>query len=706
MTRRSAYTVLVLLVLVEWAVFSQFYAREILPSFPRMFDQAAYMGRALDVYELWLTRGFISGLRESLRWAWPQGLLLPHEAALGFFLLGPTRTAAVAINFAHLALLQSLIVWLGVRAGRPLSAFALCGVLVSAGAFRAELGGLPDFRLDFAANVLLTALGLLVVYSGGFRSRRASLVVGVVGGVACLTRTILLTYLGVGFGMWFVAALLFRRRPGMRARLINAVLAGALTAVVMLPALAAQFQALAAYYVSGHLTSNEGALRAREFGVITRWDHLTYYLHSAVVVHAGRLFAAGAALLLALVAVRWRAENAANDDTPPPLVERDGWWASLFIVCVALSAFVVLTANISKSPIVGNVFVGLAVAFLWALVGTAHERTGVDWERPRWFAAGLLAVFIAGSLAFVVRWTRPTVVQPHYSKSDIASYLDVVDFIATASEALGTRSPKISFDEVNEFFQPDVIRVLAFERHGVILSPQPGLGAIRIALPALEKPAAIADLGNSDFALLGSDRPAQAHVGAYPVNQSLQVMSADLLAWASANMVPIREASFFGRRVTVFVKPSMTCDGRPGEWVTSAGIRCHALGAVVRRLPLLELEGGANAEYLGGDPAVHARISGRNVPATDLTCTYERRAGPAFQPYTVQCSLCGAARRGADLSDTALVAVAINFDRYFVPRAIGLNADERALVVQWPDRVQLKPDACDASPQAALPAQR
>jgi len=657
-----------------------------------MYDQAAYLGETIDIYQAALEQGAVGALRHSLSGAWQHGFLVQHEAAFAYFLLGPKRLSAVTVSFLHLAGLQLLIVWLAVRVRRPLSGLALCGVLLSARTLMLEPGGLPDFRLDLAGGLLVTALGLLVVASKGFRLRRWSLAVGLLGGVACVTRMIVAPYLALGYAGWLVIALFLRNRPTVRPRLVNGLLAATVTGVLVLPFALAQFRALYGYYFVGVVTSDEKWLRAREFGIFTLTDHLTFYARSVLRDHAGWAFTLTSLGLLCLAGLRARGRTV--DASAPEQVRRQGdaWWTVCFIVCVAAGAYAILTAAISKSPLVGNVFVGLTVPLLWLAIAGIRPEEGRRWEGSRWVAVGLTVIIAGGALTFVQRCARRSTIS--LPSAEMASYLDAIDAIVNASKALGMRSPTISFDEVREFFHVSVVKVLAWDRHGIVLQPQAGLGAIQIGLPAIPREQALADLARSDFAVLGADRERGAGDRLYPVNRSLQQWSRDLLAWASTNMIPIHDAEFFGRRVTVFARPSVACDVASGAWITGDGIRCRALGAALRRRPILEFRGTAYPRYLRGTPTARAsvRVAGfaslTTPGSANLMASCDYRTGEerdAVQPYSVRCALCS-----VSIPDDSLTTIEVTFDRNFVPRAIGLNADERALVVQLSEAPQLE----------------
>src|SRR5262249_13352740 len=161
-----------------------------------------------------------------------------------------------------------------------------------------DVGGMSDFRLDFAASCLFGALLCVAVRSAFFRDTRWTLLFGVTAGALILTRTIYLAYLtpsmvlmrGLTLARWT------RDPRGTPARVLNLAVAGATLVLVVLPSLLARWDRINTYYVAGH-RSEEATMRAREFGVLTSLDHLTYYARSAISAHAGLPFLALGAIV-------------------------------------------------------------------------------------------------------------------------------------------------------------------------------------------------------------------------------------------------------------------------------------------------------------------------------------------------------------------------------------------------------------------------
>jgi hypothetical protein len=241
---------------------------------------------------------------------------------------------------------------------------------------------------------------------------------------------------------------------------------------------------------------------------------------------------------------------------------------------------------------------------------------------------------------------------------------------------------------VSEFTFVYVVKVLAFERLHYSFSPVGGLGGVALGLPSVSEAAADAALRGSDFAVLGVDRdPHETDV--YPVNNSLRQLAPHLYETATREMARVRDVSFFGRHLTLFMKPSVHCSGDSGGWIASTGMTCEAPGAVLAVRGMLRLQGRGNFAWLGATPAVTARIVQGDHDMGSVPCQVATRAPdtPApTRPYTISCDL-----RAASLASSELVSVTLSFDRYFVPKQIGLNDDLRRLVLAWPTAIDAQP---------------
>jgi hypothetical protein len=197
----GGWLAIVILLLVQWGLFRQHAAREIVWAYPTSYDQSTYLNLSYESYERILTHGWLTGLWDSARTPIPNGVLIHLQAAVLFLLIGPSRLSALTLNFAHFALLQCAFVG-SVRSVTSRWATALLGegLLLAAAAPFFWAGGLMDFRLDFIAFCLFGILVSLVVRSRLFLSSGWSAAAGVVAALMVLLRFITLVYPPASWG--------------------------------------------------------------------------------------------------------------------------------------------------------------------------------------------------------------------------------------------------------------------------------------------------------------------------------------------------------------------------------------------------------------------------------------------------------------------------------------------------------------------------
>lgn len=683
-----------MMLLLDWAAVKHFYIRELLPTYPRSYDQASYLGLAIDLYRGILDHGVWRGLVTALRHASPQGQLVPIEVALAFLTAGANRVSALGVNMLHFVLLQGALIVLGLWQRRVGAALAIAGIGASAALISQDTGGLQDLRLDFAAFGALAAVGCLIVRTMAFRERGWSILAGVGVGLLGLTRLISMIFV-VGGAAGFFLLLLWPAWRGIwqaRMRLVNLIISLSVAGCLVAPVLLSNWPSVVQYYVVGHGTSNERHVRAIELGLHSTRDHLLYYPRSVMALTGRAFWILCAALLLLAVMARLRTSRAstaashATDDDQSRIDER---LSATFLSCVIVTMYVVLTSDLSKSPIVGAQFVAvilplLCVFRLWP-TDTEPRAPMVPSSVAGWpLMAGAL-LFLAGHLVFVTGYFRHSPAAT--PAADTSAFMQIVDDIVLRSQTAGQQAPVVSFDELTDFFNMGVLKVLAFERHGINLTPQPALGRNVIGLGAVTMQDAQADIERSDFVVIGHDRPVDGN-DVYPVNQSLRRLAPTLYAMAARDMIRVRDAAFFGRQVTLFARPVVRCQGESGGWISDAGLVCQAEGSELRRWPIVELQGSGPFYLMGSDLGVTATTSDDNGARVVSPCQLSldrTRNGSWGQPYVVRCDV-GAARGALDKP----VQMTIVFNQYFVPRDRGINADVRRLVAAWPTSVSLR----------------
>jgi hypothetical protein len=467
-----AWGVLALILCAHWLLFAEYVRREVAWAYAPNYDQTAVLQLSYRTYEEIRQDGPWPALTHALRTLPPTGATLHLEAAALFALTRPSRLKALGVNWLHFALLQ-VAVFAAVRAragGFRLPALAL-GLLWCLATPFFYAGGLDDFRFDFAGWCLYGTFLALVMRSGTFRQYGWCLAAGATATLCVLTRSLTSVYLGGVMTLW-IAVVGWRSfrvredaaRADARRQLAGTLLATACLVLVALPSLAVRARSLWHYYVVGHVTGAESAVRKAESGLSGGLDNLAYYPASLLSDHAGPVFLWTAVVALVLLALfpRPRAERA----LAPPAFPRDSPW---FVALSAAVPLTVLTADAAKSVIVGGV---LAHPLLWAVVLAASGLARR--ARPQALLAVAIGVLAAGAGFQVVRLGGPS---PTHLASDARKEVARLhDDVFRVSGERGWRQPHLLADRKRDYVPATFVAV--YERHGVVLDIRHPMGEI------------------------------------------------------------------------------------------------------------------------------------------------------------------------------------------------------------------------------------
>jgi hypothetical protein len=661
---------------LQWLLFSHWALREVTWGYPGIFDQNLYLGHSYRAFEDMRTHGVVGGLWRGLNAGLPQGNLLHTEAAFYYLFAGPSRLSALTVVWFHWASLQLAMVatmrWLT----RSWSAsLVTLGLLLTTTSRFAEAGGQWDFRLDFSAACLYGVALCALVRSRCFQSRPWSVVVGLVTGLLILCRHLsALSVLPViGIAMVYSAICAVRARPGgadraaWRSRSANAVVAAALGLALSGPILWNARAQIVSYY-GAHITTDEGPLRRAEQGVFTILEFGAYYPRSLLHDHLGAtcaLLLAGLAIGSGLGLLRQRARAA------HPVSE--SWLPMVMLVAAGVVPLSVLTLVPTRSPVVAGFVLAPAIGVVLAAVASwVHRGIGRGADLALKIAAS--ACIVAG-LATDVRFGARR--GPMAGKEqDIVQLATIVDAVGRSGLRHGP-PPTLALDRIVEFMHVAIFQPWYYERQGVWVELQPILGGGILAVPDQDVLAAV----NQADVLVLTD-PSSPDVGfPYPYHAAMKRLYPQLAEVAAREFIPIAQATVFSQRLTAYGRVPLVVDGADGTWITSRGFTVHLNGNAVREKPIIEL-GGAHplARYFTGplQARVRAVADGRPI---GLASSFSTTA----TEYTLIVRVSpGEVPAGAE------VLLEVSFDNAVIPKAVGINDDQRELVVMIPNRLRLR----------------
>jgi len=709
-----AWLLVVVLLLAQWGVFRQFALREVVWSYPPNHDQLSYLDQSYAAYER-ILQDPSKGLEETAwfrpppryrapldsvvlpRQEWRSqsdwqrakatGMMLPVQASLLFCLAGPSRLAALSLNFLYFALLQVLLVatvkWLTGRWSLALLALGL--LLLAKTPFPPFwAGGLFDFRLDFIGFCLYGVFLCLVMQSRVFADRKGSLAAGAAAALLFTFRFITLIYLAgvlgclaayLGLRIWLCWRDPDARRP-VADRLRNIVLASAIIATVALPILVPRLRAIRDYYVIGHVTGPEKQVRAAEQGVTDLRSALLFYPRSLYDNHLGRLLlrATKWVLLASAGMMAFRLVIAGRSGRPPFDVKAAG----LFILAAGVVPLVVLTSDTAKSQVVADVMV---VPVLWVvLLGVMVMAGAYRGVRPLPVVrCGLIAIsaFVLGRavVAQVDQYARRSGMTRH--RDDVNRVVEIDDRLAAAAMDLALGDPRFAFDSMSDALHYKVFKILAYERHGILFHPDEVLAN---SIFERDPEDAMRRLRYADFVVLTQHPQPKPGTFELPFDRRMRELRPRLFDWCRGNDIELLSEHLgppFDCDATVFVRPEVRVQADADGWIATRGAKVVGLAEVLRARPRIELWGPNSMQYLTNPPHARARIRGSDLPAA---LTYEGDS------YHLSLHL-----DPARLPVTGSVEIELSFDGSFIPRKVNGSADDRELVMQLPSRAELRP---------------
>jgi hypothetical protein len=541
------------LLILEALFFHKYYVREVAWDVAENNDQAVFLQCSYRIQDDVRHHGPAALGRDlldpDLRTG--NGWIFPFEGAISALIFGGARLPRLAINFAAFAALQWVAFFTARRVwNRRAFGYAMLGLILSENSPWLFAGGMFDFRMDFLAYCLYGIWACAGLMSGIFLKRRWVVAAALVGGLLTLNRFICLVYMLGAWGLFGIILLVIWLRrgndPSRQAgrRLGNLILGTAVLLAITLPVLIYNRDMIWRYYVVGHVTGGEKYIRMRQMGVVNAATFLLYYPKSILLGHLARGF--DIAALVGLIGAVWarmagKREIAPAD--PPTRASSPLPLQGLLLICVIAAPLLALTADVSKSPVVGGI-VAIPIALLVVQIMAALTES----------VSGKLSCVLTGAAAvMLVVGVYKTVDKgakhglAYADRDSIQRLVQASDWMVKYSADHGWQQPRLSCDSVSGWYNDGTLNCLAYEQDGRIMDFQLLLGA---QINAISRSAALSDLAASDFAILSE--PYQ--VGPYPFGQGVAGYWQDLKTWCDRNMTAVESFPFRGQVLHVYVR--------------------------------------------------------------------------------------------------------------------------------------------------------
>lgn len=526
----------VVCMLAELLLFVRMTERHHAGIYPRWNDQIQYLSESYQAYEIAQADGLLAALKFSFTKQAMQGSLHDLSALFVFKLAGgASRTAALSLNLLVFLMWQATLLAVIPRVSRSRAlgwlAFALLPTL--AWPWASEPGSAADFRLDHAAMCLMGVTATLSLLTDGFRSLRWSLVFGAAVGLTLLTRFLTGAYFAVIFSACAVWILCGNQRW---LRLRQLIFAGGVAAALAGPVFWFNRMAIHAYYWVGHVTGAESAARVPGlnfiqstefvFGNLARMQLGSHFLGLAAAITAG-------VVLLLLLVRRQRGT-----------LHRD--WLFLSATFLLMPALVLIFHRQKSEFVLGIIAPGavLVVVWLWAALWSRLDLTGGS----RW-SRGLPALLVVGALAYSGHYfVSRQLWNPHSEKflADARTANQLADTILESSRRAGIVHPVIGVDQIVDFVDAQILRVICYERHRVWVHFN------------LQLPQSILTEGDNvifhrltlcDFVLLTEKMKGDGH---WPYDKQMRRLFPQVKAYCDENLRPVALVEIFDREMSLY----------------------------------------------------------------------------------------------------------------------------------------------------------
>jgi hypothetical protein len=640
---------------IQAVTFYGFFRREISWYPPEGYDQAAFLGLAYQLQDALQVSGLWAIWAELARPDHQSTLLFPIEGGLLGVIMGGTRLPALLVNFIGFAVAQ-IAVWSGIRFATNSRAFAyaaLALVLLECTTWNFT-AGMFDFRMDFIAFCLYGTWIALVIRGDLFLETKWSIASGLAALALILHRFISAVYVvGTSAGLLILFLFLAYRRYqiGLPRRLRNLFVSVGIALMGFLPVLVHNRQAIYERYVVGNIIGEEPLIRASIYG-----DSLLLYPSSLITMHLGSAFIAAAIVLLAAAFVVRYVKRVVVVARPNSVL------ALLFLLGSTVWPILALTLVPGKAPQTIGV-VGIPVSMLVCLL--AYLIAPQPGGQARYAAAGMLVVGMIYQLDQGVR--SPLVMA---DRAGLDQWNAVVRWLTNYAVERQLSSPVLSVDFVSSRLYAGAIATGGYEQTGVLVNWRQLLGS---TIFHVDQPTAIEGMKNSDIVILTSVARSPP---LYPFDASIRNYWPALKQWADNNLISEQTFLLDSSGATIYARPTVKVAGYTGEWVSSAGVLIQVVANELKRWPFIVLEGTADYDALGGKPQPHAvLVDSASQPGASLPASLN--ATGAHYQVVIDA-------RAAASSTYEQKTIKLTFDRFFVPKALGMNTDTRELVIRAP----------------------
>jgi len=668
------------LFVLEWLLFQTYFFREISWGYPIGYDQTVYLsgyyGECLELLNEgifgYLIKPWVGGYSGA-----PTGILSQYEAALSSLIFGASRLNALFVNFINYVFLQILFYVSIKRIANNDTAFSLLclGLLLAVGTPFLMFGGIFDFRFDFLAFCLFGSFVASVVTSNAFENRRWSLVSGAIGGLVILSRFNTVIYMVLIYFIVLSATILIglykkNRSQSYQSEIIrtkNILLsASSILIISCLPFVFSMKEMISYYSV---VNPKEGySIWAIARGVTSVYDNIIYYLTISYSQMKTVI------LLTVSLTISFIIVFAKKIDYSSRVFLRLKNNFVFLVISFFIPLLILFSVKSSNQCVISIVNVPFLFLLIFPLL---IAYSGIHNKAKNVCKVIFIIVFILSVLLQVNSYSKRGFHAKN--KSDTLQVIDLYERIGDLCRLYDINSPEILIDSVKHYFTPGILDELYFEKHRSLLKARMLL-ASNIFLE--DKRAALKQVDDCDFAILTYESSPSELV--YPVTNTVNSIRDKLNGLVNKTMHHVGSHVIEGRTVDLFVKPQLKIGGLSGGWITSDGLMIKVLPKHIKPGAVLFLGGSFNPNWL---PPENLFVSARVVKHGKTEKPLESKLAVEGSRYSIKVLL---PEKSELLGQEEPLRIKLSFSVYFIPSQLGINDDNRKLVLFAPTEKHIR----------------
>ncbi|HEX4045685.1 MAG TPA: hypothetical protein VHZ76_08485 [Gammaproteobacteria bacterium] len=668
-----------ILIVMEYAIFNNYLLREIIPYYPKSYDQTVYLFESYKLYEHMLEKGRYFKYIAELPLL-PQTLLFHAQGAIFFLFFGASRWSALMINFIYFALLQ----WFSLASikkitGRYRYGFIFVGLLLTA----ETVVMANDFRIDFIACCLYGILCCAILRSNVFLSRKWTWISLFISAVLIMMRYITVCYvLGIAGSLlvyygtaWLINKYYATSNNALnQERLKNLFIFIIGLSLVIVPLLWVNRDLIYNYYIVGHLTGEEKFMRlqaalqeARTAYALLFYPKIFFTRHFSLTTLAqfATILTLYAAAILFFIKKTESFKNTATTYRYKDML--------IFLLIATLVPLFVLSMDTSKSILVISI---ILVPFLYLLVFSYIFISEKLWS----FSTKMAQVLLTGTAVFFL-FVGLYNFSAHLNKERYHAEKTDKDFVATAMindighyvTFLKWQNVSAAADYLGDYINAPVSSFY-YEQHGFLFdlhSSHLGNNAMtRVSKETALNALAEADMFTTNLQDYSPDK-------IYPFERSIQPFRSLLQQIAANQMIKLGDYYIFNAMLRVYVRPDIRITGIINNWITSQGVWLEVPAVVAQQIKTIRLTGESDFTWLKNRKLTVQASTEVNGQPIKLNA----QLTVSGKSYQITCRL------PAWQSDKPLI-IYLTFNDYFEVKANAVHNKEQPdkLVMRAPDK--------------------